>query len=217
MRGSIGEAVKAFYEKYNDPDRYFQNPPIIDGYGASERFPYGTQGWDSYCTIDMLFPALDAIEGSIVEIGAHEGTLTTILANWAQQVDKKVYVCDPYNGEQQGTEEAFKTFRSRMRKFKDTVYLCRAKSQSKAGKIFIESSDPCFVWVDGLHQYAPVKEDIQTSKAAFKHEGIIGVHDIRGIPEAPQMFRACQEEQDDQWTFYPGPDTAVFGFMVREA
>lgn len=104
-----------------------------------------------------------------------------------------------------------------MRKYKDTVYLCRAKSQSKAGKVFIQSSNPCFVWVDGLHQYAPVKEDIQTAKAAFKHSGIIGVHDIRGIPEAPQMFRACQEEQDDQWTFYPGPGTAIFGFMVREA
>lgn len=215
MASDIGEIITKFWEKYDMPG--WALPDCVADHDVSIRFP-NLGGYDSYPVIWMLLEMLDGQGGNFLEIGALEGTLTTILAEWARKQDKSVIVIDPYDGNQQGTEEKFKAFKRRMRKYLDVVHLYRVSSLSDEGKRFIAMSDPVFAWVDGLHTYEAVKSDIETVKACNQNDPcIIGVHDIRGQYRfCDDMMRALQEASDSVWHVSAGPDNCPFGFLWRD-
>jgi len=211
----LKQAVKDLY-KAHDSDQIFKCPDCIKGYGASDRFPWKPNGWSHYAMIHLLFPVLAETPGDILEIGAHEGTFTTILAEFAKTCGKKVIVIDPWNGEQQGGEKQFKTFTGRLG-YNDSILVLRKTSQDKDAVELMKGSNICLAWVDGMHKYEYITQDLHNVKYGFKGPGIIGTDDIRGeFGFNAEIFQAVREAADDDWEHMEPPESGIFSFLVKE-
>jgi hypothetical protein len=214
MDKSLESVIKGFYHRLSTEE--FSNPSIIDGYGASDKFPWAPYGWSHYATFHLLHETLANMRGDILEIGAHEGTFTTILAAFAKTCRKKVHVIDPWEGTQQGGEKQFVTWYNRMIDERHVIYN-RERSQSTAALNAINKMHLCFAWIDGLHTYEACSQDIANVKNAFNGPGIIGIDDVRGeFGFNPMLMRAAREAEDDVWKHIESPDDGIFTFLVRE-
>lgn len=123
--------------------------------------------------------ARDTAGGTIVEIGSYAGDGTAILAKYFDTV----YAVDPwqagYDGEDGASEtdmtEAEKKFDKKTRRFSHVIKM--RMPSSHAVKLFEDESIDV-VYIDALHTFYGVKQDISMWYPKVKKDGYIAGHDF---------------------------------------
>lgn len=125
----------------------------------------------------ILVPELIKLYGgNALEIGAHEGLTTAVYLSSGAGA---VYVVDPYNGEQQGTDAAYEAFLANTLEHGDKLRFLKASSGELRGVEFIRTAENLtFAFVDGLHKHAAAKYDIENCIVAKAK--VICVDDVKG-------------------------------------
>jgi hypothetical protein len=135
------------------------------------------------------------IEGDILEIGAHEGNHTVYFLEIAKKYNKKVYVVDPYNGEQQGDETIYNIFINRTNKYDNLVYL-RNASQSEEFSNLINEIKFAYIFINGLHTIPALESDILISEKHLIKNGIICIDDCE-MEGFYQLYDRIYSEYDN--------------------
>jgi predicted O-methyltransferase YrrM len=124
--------------------------------------------------IEYLFN--NNVEGDILEIGALEGSTTVAFLEVAKKYKRKVYVIDPYNGNQEGNDQIFETFKKRTKGYDNLVFL-KEPSQSDMAISLMENSKFAYSFIDGLHNYYALISDISASFLSTSIGGVLCVDD----------------------------------------
>jgi len=211
----LEDAVKALYAAdYSNAEI----PTCIASRGISTHFGWEPHGPLHYVTFGALWKALEGTKGDILEIGAHEGEFTVLLAEYGDECkeQKHVYVVDPWDGRQQGNEQAYQKFLKYMDSYGNWTAQ-RIGSEDPGAKRWIAGMNLCFAWVDGLHTYDASKQDISTAKTGFNGPGIIGLDDVRGpFHFNGPIMQAVRESEDDLWKHVESPHPFTHTFLVRD-
>lgn len=136
-----------------------------------------TELFQKLCICSIADLALTQLGGNIVEIGAAEGKATVALAEIAKKHGAKVLVIDPYNGQQEGTEDLYSKFKAATAKYSDTVVHMRESSLEQSAIQAMVDFKPSFVFVDGLHYEWAAYSDIRAAQIALPVGGYICVDD----------------------------------------
>ena len=123
--------------------------------------------------------ALNKHEGNILEIGAHIGLTTQIFCELARKYNRKMYVIDPWNGQQQGGKEQYKQFVKNTEEYNDVLIVTRESSQLESSRNLIKETTFAFCFVDGLHTKEACRYDIES---CITQKGIIAVDDTTWSP-----------------------------------
>lgn len=135
------------------------------------------QGLEDLCK--YLNTICNTKEMIMIEIGAFQGDSTVIFSKYF----KKVYSVDPWqNGLGDITnsvdmEETYNIYKDNIKPF-DNIIPIRGFSVDVSNEFKDQSFD--FVYIDGMHDYKNVKQDILAWKGKIKKNGFIGGHDYRG-------------------------------------
>jgi hypothetical protein len=148
----------------------------------------------------------------VVEIGVDRGyNAKSLLEN----LDIKMLYCvDPYaepkypkfSMARTGSDEAFKQAKKELRKFKDKVTFIRKSSLYAADEVPDELD---FVYIDGLHNYDMVNQELKIYYLKLKKGGVIAGHDyfgdFIGVTEAVIEFKHRTKKKlyakDVDWWF----------------
>jgi hypothetical protein len=139
-------------------------------------------------TLKQLFKYFsnDAI---MAEIGSFEGSSTIV---WAQKF-KTVFCIDPWKGVlfrgDPEVERTYEIFRERTVMLPNVVAI---RKTSKEGSFDFSDNVLDFVYIDALHDYESVKEDIAIWLPKVKDTGYIGGHDYAN-PQLPDVKKAVDE------------------------
>ena len=137
---------------------------------------------------------ISQLGGGIVEIGAAEGKATVALAETAKRHGKNVFVVDPYNGAQEGTENLYNQWVKATEGYPNVVHL-RESSVDKDSVNAIIAFKPSFVFVDGLHYDWAAYSDIRASLDALPVGGYVCVDDTNFLQkDAGTALRQILEE-----------------------
>ena len=139
--------------------------------------------------------ALLNYEGDILEIGAHIGRSTVILAALAKKYNRKVIVIDPWDGRQEGNESVYQTFKQNTKEFEDIIEINRLDSMSDEAKTIIKENKFAFCWIDGLHTVEACKSDIDSCST---QKGIIAVDDLSWSTGLEDLFK----EKANEYKFF---------------
>lgn len=144
------------YMQYEPEDYLYHISPE----GKIIRIPKG--GWT---ILDSLVPIiLDNVDGPIVEIGMGEST--TILADHAYQLDRKLYSCDIQIG------GMFKVFDKPI--FDGhSCFIGKSEDFIKQYK----GDNPAVVFIDGEHTYETVKIEMDYFLPKLAYGGVMFMHD----------------------------------------
>ena len=125
----------------------------------------------------------------MVEVGSWIGSSALV---WCQKFTA-VYCVDPGGGKlEKGASErreVFRIFNERTKDIKNIIPI--RKTSVEASKDF-EDDSLDFVYIDALHDYDSVKEDIRVWFPKVKKQGYIGGHDY-GYPPIPDVKKAVDE------------------------
>ena len=145
---------------------------------------------------DLIATLGDNSDKTMIEIGSFVGESTVLFA----QSFKQVIAIDPFL---EGYDDQDPT--SYLFEFKNVyqTYLDRTGGFKNIQTIVSTSDDALadlkgnlydFVYIDGLHTYDGVKNDIQNYLPLVKHGGVIGGHDYSNqIPHLLGVFEAVNE------------------------
>ena len=122
-------------------------------------------------------------EGDLIEIGAHLGKTTAVLAKIAKEHNRKLIVIDPWNG---GTEafdgniqymhgDEYEIWCENTKEYSDVIELYRLPSQSPELPAILKEKQLCYAWVDGAHTTLALENDLELVRHC---DGVIGVDDI---------------------------------------
>jgi hypothetical protein len=165
------------------------------------------EGWladdEADLLIGALYRAVSALEDTraIVEVGSYCGRSTVVLAGVLQslQMDKaKVYAIDPHDGKVGTLDPGIKQFAPSLEKFQRNIAAAGLAAFVEA--ICSHSFDVpwdkpiCFLFIDGLHDYANVARDFHHFEPWLVSGGYIAFHDY--VP------------------YYPGVVTFVNGLLA---
>lgn len=125
--------------------------------------------------LEFLFK--NNIEGDVLEIGAHEGYHTVPFLEIAKKYNRKVFVLDPYDGNQQGNENVYNTFLTNTKKYNNLVHL-REPSQSEHSIDLIKKNKFAYCFIDGLHTVEAIKSDFINCVDSIVENGIICIDDL---------------------------------------
>jgi len=139
-------------------------------------------------TLKQLFPYFIHTD-IMVEVGSFQGSSALV---WAQ-VFKKIFCVDPWLGVlakgEKAREGTYETFCERT---KDVNAINQLHMTSEeASKVFKDKSVD-FVYIDALHDYDSVKQDIKLWLPKIRNGGYIGGHDY-GYPPLPDVKKAVDE------------------------
>ena len=143
-----------------------------------------------------LFP------GDLLEIGAQVGHTTRGLAEIARTHGRRVLVVDPWDTQYPNCDGwEYDVFRTSVKQYEDIVDVCRFPSFEDEAIQAIKERELAFVFVDGLHVYEAVRQDIQT--ASHCH-GVITVDDLQTVAGVWDAFLAASEDTDrvPLWRMY---------------
>lgn len=119
---------------------------------------------------------LERYEGDILEIGCHEGRMTSRFARIAQKHGRRVIALDPWIlGTQNISGNEYENFLAAIEPYRESVDIIRASSLDSEAIAQVKQRELAFVWVDGLHTYNACLKDIQTAQHCH---GYIGVDDV---------------------------------------
>jgi len=125
--------------------------------------------------------SINETNGNLLEIGAAEGLTTCCLAEIAKKYNKKLFVIDPYNGEECGSNWVYQQFLNNTNKYANIITHIRLDSRSPAiNNLLIENSFS-FCYVDGLHSQDAPANDINLSIKLLKSSGVLCVDDTENL------------------------------------
>lgn len=133
--------------------------------------------------------------GDILEIGAHEGGHTLLFLELAKKYNRKVFVIDPYNGQQQGNDSVYKVFLSRTKDYDNLVHL-RHTSQSDEAAELIKSNKFIYAFIDGLHTIPALEQDINVSMYSMMNNSVICIDDSE-ISGWEDLWERCKLRYDN--------------------
>ena len=136
---------------------------------------------------EALYGLLDLIDqivhkdSIIIEIGTYTGESTVLFSRKA----KKVFTIDPYIQNYDPNDGAGETdlqqvkaiFFERLRNSNSTDKVYQYQELSKTAKTHFKDKSVDIVYIDGLHTYEGVKEDIKNYLPKIKSGGYIAGHD----------------------------------------
>lgn len=135
----------------------------------------------------LLYNLARTVEkGCIIEIGSWKGKSTVCLARGSKSGNKKtVYAIDPHTGSPEHQGEfggkvwTFDIFTETLKRAgADDVVTPIVKTSNEAVKDFTESIG--LIFIDGAHEYEPVKQDFLEWEPKVLDGGIIAFHDTVG-------------------------------------
>jgi predicted O-methyltransferase YrrM len=146
---------------------------------------------------DVLNQLLDSIEGDVIEIGALTGTSTKVFCEVASKFDRQVYVIDPWNGSEAGSESMYDSFVKRTSKYSN-LNVIRESSASQLAIDSMRDKKISFCLVDGLHTFEAAYYDLINYCDLITPGGLICLDDIN-LPEvraaAAEFLRVRPEWQ----------------------
>jgi predicted O-linked N-acetylglucosamine transferase (SPINDLY family) len=199
----VPKLSKSFLRAYDNTKMYYTNP-----LGGPHRF----------IEFPVLLEKIKNLDGDILEIGAHKGECTRLLLDFAEKYNKKVYVIDPWCGDQQGDEDIYQNYFIPNTKDFDNLVVCREKSNSKIARAFMKNLNICFSFIDGLHTYEALDIDIKNAKQCHTNGGIIVVDDVRGVDKRnAEILMNCVESNiiNDGWIHKKSPDDYLHTFLIK--
>jgi FkbM family methyltransferase len=118
---------------------------------------------------------------NIMEIGTYAGGLFSIMCKLSDEDGVKISVDLPVYENQENTEY-YKNFLRDHKKFSKNVHFIAADSHKQETleqvKQLLNGEELDFLFIDGDHSYAGVKQDFEMYKELVKDGGYIGFHDI---------------------------------------
>lgn len=120
--------------------------------------------------------------GTIVEIGSFKGKSSVIIGSAIRGNPARMFCVDHFNGSPEhkdslGGQSTFEEFKNNIIKYGLTDYISVIKTDSiEASKCFEDNAVDC-VFIDGLHTYEGVSEDILCWTPKLKSDGILFGHD----------------------------------------
>lgn len=163
-----------------------------------------------YCS----FPQCSSIR--MVEIGVNKGSVAEILLE-ALPTLHWIGV-DPYasHSKLDLENERYSDALLRLIKFSDRAHLLRQTSVQAAA--WIQNSSFDLVFIDGMHEYASVAEDLQYWAPKLRSGGILAGHDYSmscpGVVRAVHEFFVMNPPLDR--TLHLGPDSTFFWHLVSK-
>lgn len=130
------------------------------------------------------------IEGDVLEIGAFIGNTTKMFSKALENnTNKKIYVLDPYDGQQEGNDHVYSQFKQNTNELKNLIHH-REKSQSDFAINFMKRNKFMYVFVDGLHTYEAAFHDMLNVAHNLSIGGVICLDDtnLNGIKKALSDF-----------------------------
>lgn len=121
--------------------------------------------------------AASSMEGDFLEIGAAEGLTTCCLAEIAKTHKRKLFVVDPYNGQECGSNWVYQKFLENTKDYQDVIVHLRADSRSATVKDILKDHNFSFCYVDGLHSEDAPANDINLSLSLLDKTGLLCVDD----------------------------------------
>lgn len=119
--------------------------------------------------------------GDLVEIGVLHGETTRVLAQVAQEHDRRMIAIDPFDDANPKYARPgygsnyYQSFLDNTEPWRDIIDVVKLSSMDPEAIQYIEARPLCFAFVDGLHTYKACLSDI----VAVGHcKGIIAVDDI---------------------------------------
>ena len=130
-----------------------------------------------------------------IEIGSYAGESAEMFIN--SGAFRRLYCIDPWEMNYDPTDctgdsgllEAEKAFDAR---FKDNPLVMKIKQKSEEAASMFHNESIDFIYIDGNHQYAFVKRDLELYVPKIKLRGIIAGHDYGG-PTTPGTTKAIDE------------------------
>lgn len=133
-------------------------------------------------------------DGDFIEIGAHIGETTRVLAELARQYKRRVIVVDPWETGTPGCNGwEYDVFVDNVVLYKNLIDVIRLSSLDKQAIEQVKARPLCFAYVDGLHAYRACLSDILTVSHC---QGIIAVDDIHWNVN---LMRAFSVGADATW------------------
>lgn len=168
----------------------------------------GTEG-----LLDLIKELGDNSNKTMIEIGSFVGESTVMFA----QSFKKVIAVDPFQADYDPADptsylfefkNVYQTYLDRTGAYKniETIVSTSDEAASKLGGLKYD-----FVYIDGLHTYDGVKNDIQNYLPLVKDGGVIGGHDytnqiphLVGVYEAVNAYIGTPDKvfKDNSWIKY---------------
>ena len=142
------------------------------------RDQYSTEG-----LLDLIKELGDVSDKTMIEIGSFIGESTVIFAEHFKHVNAVDPFLADYDPQDPTSnfnfDEVFEEFQDRIEEKKDKVTIYKMYSCDAVVSLKDDTYD--FVYIDGLHTYEGVKEDIINYLPLVKKGGVIGGHDY-GTP-----------------------------------
>jgi len=161
---------------------------------------------------DLIKELGDVSDKTMIEIGSFIGESTIMFAEHFKQViaiDPFLPNYDPKDPTSNfNFEDAFQEFKNTIEEQKEKISIYKMKSDD-AVNLLKDKYD--FVYIDGLHTYDGVKEDIKNYLPLVKEGGVIGGHDygtqaehLLGVTKAvDEMFgKPDKVFKDNSWIKY---------------
>lgn len=140
----------------------------------------------------------------VVEVGSHRGRSTIAIAAGLEAVaGARLFAVDPFTGDPswQGKTDATEARRLFERNTKALSFLevVQAPSVEAAGRF--ESSSVDWVFIDGLHDYRSVCEDIRAWSPKMKPGGLMSGHDYgrAGVTDAVLTYFQRHDVEHSIW------------------
>lgn len=121
--------------------------------------------------------AASSTKGDFLEIGAAEGLTTCCLAEIAKNHNRKLFVIDPYNGQECGSNWVYQKFLENTKNYNDTIIHLKLDSRDSQIKDILQQYNFSFCYVDGLHSGDAPINDINLSLSLLKKNGVLCVDD----------------------------------------
>jgi hypothetical protein len=155
----------------------------------------------------MQCEIIDFLKTSVVEIGSNEGYSTQKFCEECQKSQKTVLSIDPFNGQQQGDERVYLTFKQNiLEKYKNINFL-RKESQSEEAKSELKSINYKYCFVDGLHTEDASFSDLNNVWDTIEEGGVVCLDDtnVDGIKKS--MEKAISQ---GKFMLVPKPITIIY-------
>ncbi len=143
----------------------------------------------------------------IVEVGSYKGRSTRALGDYTSGT---VYAFDDWKGcrdiKLSSNGEFFHAFQNNLSDLLESEKV-KIINGNHADESLIPDIQPDMVFIDGSHEYADVKRDIETWKKRLAPGGLLCGHDIlKGSSQETGVLPAVKEEFGDNWVVIPGTD-----------
>lgn len=190
---------------------FHQRPNPVEGKAVPT--PFGSMSYNVLREVIEQGAVLQ--EGQGAEIGIFEGVTSEYLLKSFPNL--RLFCIDPFldysEHEPAQTQERMnaceKTARKRLSIFGERAQIRKDYSVSAANDFAEESLD--FVFIDAVHSYEAVKEDLQAWYSKVRPGGLVSGHDFRwpGVQQALEEFLSEQREKafyspsvSDVWFFF---------------